>query len=258
MIALDLSGKAVLMTGALGAIAEHIVRRLHEAGATLVLTDLKPEDEARALLSEWGVAGERVTYMQLDVTDPGRVERSVNEVFERFPALDLVLGHAGGCALHPFATTPQADFDSIFKFNYLAQTYLARSVLKEWTSRSTPGHLLFTSSYVARVPHTRIPAYATAKAALEALVKCLALEYAPQGIRVNGISPGNVAAGSSLKVYDDDSEYRAFVDRVSPLGPRNSPEAVADVFLFLASELAREMTGQIVSVDMGVSIPKIG
>jgi NAD(P)-dependent dehydrogenase (short-subunit alcohol dehydrogenase family) len=146
----------------------------------------------------------------------------------------------------------------IQKFNYLAQTYLARAVLTRWCTSGIAGHLIFTSSYVARIPHARIPAYATAKAALEHFTRCLALEYASAGIRVNAISPGNVAAGSSLKVFEEDREYREFVEWVSPAGRRNSPEAVADVFAFLCSPLASEITGQIIAVDLGVSIPKIG
>ncbi len=258
MIDIDLSKKAVLITGALGAIAEHIVWQLAKAGATLVLTDVQPESEARSTLQQWGLDGYGFVYHCMDVTDGDVVDKVVDEVLKEFPNLDTVLGHAGGCGLHPFLETPQAEFDRIFKFNYLAQTYLARSVLSRWLKSGAAGHLIFTSSYVARIPHARIPAYSTAKAALEHLTRCLALEYAPMGIRINAISPGNVAAGSSLKVFEQDTEYHDFVLRVSPAGRRNSPEAIADAFVFLCSPLANEITGQVIGVDLGVSIPKIG
>jgi NAD(P)-dependent dehydrogenase (short-subunit alcohol dehydrogenase family) len=75
---------------------------------------------------------------------------------------------------------------------------------------------------------------------------------------VNAVAPGNVAAGSSLKVFEEDTEYREFVLRVSPAGRRNSPEAIANALLFLCSSLATEINGQTISVDLGVSIPKIG
>ena len=186
------------------------------------------------------------------------MQQVIHQAFSQFPQLDTVLGHAGGCGLHPFSTTTAEEFERIFQFNFLAQTYLAREVLAEWVIRQIPGHLIFTSSYVARIPHSRIPSYASAKAALECFTKCLALEYGEYGIRVNAVSPGNVAAGSSLKVFDQDPIYREFVLRVSPLERRNSPEAVGDVFVFLCSPLARELNGHVLSVDMGVSIPKIG
>ena len=258
MVGIDLSQKTILMTGALGGIAEHVVGKLTSAGANLILTDIRTPPDANRILESWKINPKRYLYYQMDVTDPSATDQVVRNAMEKYPTLDTVLGHAGGCGLHPFLETSQEEFDRIFRFNYLAQTYLARSVIRQWKARGIAGHLVFTSSYVAQVPHTRIPAYATAKAALNHLVKCLALESAPIGIRINAISPGNVAVGSSLKVYEEDREYREFVDRVSPTGRRNSPEAIADAFLFLCSPLAREINGQIIGVDLGVSIPKIG
>jgi NAD(P)-dependent dehydrogenase (short-subunit alcohol dehydrogenase family) len=170
-----------------------------------------------------------------------------------FPNMDTVIGHAGGCGLHPFATTSESEFERIFRFNFFAQTYLARPVLAPWRERKIAGHLIFTSSYVARMPHSLISSYASAKAALENFARSLALEYAESGIRVNVVSPGNVAAGSSLKVFEEDPAYREFVLRVS-LGRRNSPESIADAFVFLCSPLAREINGQILSPDYGGGI----
>jgi NAD(P)-dependent dehydrogenase (short-subunit alcohol dehydrogenase family) len=253
MIQIDLSGKAIFITGALGAIAEHMVKRLNAAGASLVLIDLKPEHEAHRMLKQWQIPDNAYFYHACDITNSPQLGRVVEESFERFPGLDTVLGHAGGCALHPFATTSDTEFERIFKFNFLAQVYLTRAVFAQWTKRKIAGHLIFTSSYVARVPHTQIPAYASAKAALENFARCMALEYASSGIRVNVISPGNVAAGSSLKVFEEDPAYREFVLRVS-LGKRNSPESIADAFVFLCSPLASEINGEILNADYGSGI----
>jgi len=253
MIHIALTGKVIFITGAMGAIAEHIVKRLNAAGATLVLIDLKPAGEAHEALRTWQIPGESYLYYSLDVTDSARLKHVVDESFERFPAMDTVLGHAGGCGLHPFAATSEAEFERIFRFNFLAQVSLTRAVFAQWTKRKTPGHLIFTSSYVARIPHTQIPAYASAKAALENFARCMALEYASSGIRVNVISPGNVAAGSSLKVFEEDAAYREFVLRVS-LGKRNSPGSIADAFVFLCSPLAAEISGQVLNADYGSGI----
>jgi len=253
MIGIDLSGKAILITGALGAIAEHMVRRLHEAGATLLLTDIKAEQEAKRMLDEWRIPTSSYVYFTADITDSVQVSGLVNRAFEQFPTMDTVIGHAGGCELHPFATTSEIYFERIFRFNFFAQTYLARAVLAQWTQRKIAGHLIFTSSYVARMPHSQISSYASAKAALENFARSLALEYALTGIRVNVVSPANVAAGSALKVFDEDPAYREFVLRVT-LGRRNSPESVANTFAFLCSPLASEINGQILSPDYGSGI----
>jgi NAD(P)-dependent dehydrogenase (short-subunit alcohol dehydrogenase family) len=253
MIQIDLSSKVILITGAMGAIAEHVVKKLIAAGAALVLVDLKSADEARETLQKWRIPDGKYVYHSIDITDSARLTRVVEESFERFPGMDTVLGHAGGCGLHPFGVTSETEFERIFRFNFLAQVSLTRSVFAQWMKRRTPGHLIFTSSYVARVPHTQIPAYASAKAALENFARCMALEYASSGIRVNVISPGNVAAGSSLKVFEEDAAYREFVLRVS-LGKRNSPESIADAFVFLCSPLASEINGEILSADYGAGI----
>jgi NAD(P)-dependent dehydrogenase (short-subunit alcohol dehydrogenase family) len=253
MVTIDLTGRVILLTGAMGAIAEHMVRRLAAAGAKLVLLDLKTTEQAIPMLKGWRISPESFVYHSIDITDSVALTRLVDATFEEFPNLDTVLGHAGGCGLHPFATAAEAEFERIFRFNFFAQTYLTRAVFTQWTARKIAGHLVFTSSYVARVPHTLIPAYASAKAALENFARCMALEYAATGIRVNVISPGNVAAGSSLKVFEEDPAYREFVLRVS-LGKRNSPESIADAFVFLCSPLAVEINGQILSADYGGGI----
>jgi NAD(P)-dependent dehydrogenase (short-subunit alcohol dehydrogenase family) len=253
MIGIDLSGKTILLTGALGAIAEHVVRRLAATGATLVLTDIKPAGEAQKMLDGWGLPHSNYIYRAADITDSAQVDELVGDAFGQFGGLDTVIGHAGGCGLHPFGSTSEEDFARIFHFNFFAQTYLARAVLAQWMRRNTAGHLIFTSSYVARMPHSQISSYAAAKAALENLARSLALEYALSGIRVNVVSPGNVAAGSSLKVFEEDAAYREFVLRVS-LGRRNSPESVANAFVFLCSPLASEINGQILSPDYGGGI----
>lgn len=253
MISIDLTGKTILITGALGAIAEHVVRRLAASGATLVLTDIKSEEQAKRTLNDWQISTAAYIYIAGDITESNQVDALVKTAFDKFPVMDTVIGHAGGCGLHPFASTSEVQFEQIFRFNYFAQTYLARSVLTRWMERKIGGHLIFTSSYVARMPHTQISSYASAKAALENFARSLALEYALTGIRVNVISPGNVAAGSSLKVFDEDPSYRDFVLRVS-LGRRNSPESIADALVFLCSPLAREINGQILSPDYGAGI----
>ena len=89
--------------------------------------------------------------------------------------------------------------------------------------------------------------------ALENLARSLAMEYASTGIRVNVVSPGNVAAGSSLKVFEEHPAYREFVLRVS-LGRRNSPDSIADAFVFLCSPMAAEINGQVLSPDHGGGI----
>jgi NAD(P)-dependent dehydrogenase (short-subunit alcohol dehydrogenase family) len=254
-MSVDLSDKTILPTGGLGAIAEYMLKAFDRAGATLVVTDRIPQTKARETLAKWSV---RADYFELDVTDQDAVAHTVDAAFARHPGINVALGHAGGTGVFSFETCTPENFDAIVQFNFTAQTYFARAVLAQWLRRACAGHLIFTSSYVAQIPMEGISAYVSAKAALEMFAKNLALEYAKHRIRVNCISPGNVAAGSSKIVYDNDAVYRAWVDRISPLGKRNSPESIANAFLYLCSPLADEVDGFTLRVDAGVGLPKLG
>ena len=258
MIEINLKGKTVLITGALGAIAGFVAKRLAEAGAFLVLTDVLGEDEAQQRINDWTLASGAWYYALMDVTDPRNVSEVVKGIFDKFPQTDTAIGLAGGCAMHPFPSTSLEEFDRIFRFNFLGQTYFARAVLSEWTKRGIAGQMIFTSSLVASLPWPDISAYASAKSALETFAKCLALEYAERHIRFNAVAPGHVAAGSAMKIYNQDAVYRTMVNRVIPLERLVRPEAIADAFLWLCSSLADDLNGQVIKVDLGASIPKVG
>src|SRR5258708_36928772 len=97
MISIDLSGKAILITGALGAIAESMVRKLVAAGANLILLDIKPEDAARQLLDDWKIPPSSYIYFSTDITNSGALTPVLTESFHHSPALDTVLRHPGAC-----------------------------------------------------------------------------------------------------------------------------------------------------------------
>lgn len=253
-----LTGKRFIMTGALGAIAEHVVRRIAENGGTIILTDILSSSDAVARVRGWGVPRDAFRYEPMDVTSPSEVDEVISRMFEQFPDIGVALGHAGGTGLHPFATTSQGEYDRIFSYNFLSQTYFARAILREWIRRSITGHMIFTSSLIARLPWPDTSAYRTAKRALEELAVSLSLEYRKHRIRFNCIAPGNMAVGSALQVYDSDKTYRKAVDNSLLFGGLIDPSSLADTYAWLASDYAREINGQVISVDRGQSLPKAG
>jgi NAD(P)-dependent dehydrogenase (short-subunit alcohol dehydrogenase family) len=258
MIEINLKGRAILITGALGAIAEAVGERLSEAGAFLVLTDVLAEDVARERVNGWKLAAGSWHYSLMDVTDPQKVSAAIKDIFGKFPHTDAAIGLAGGCPMHPFASTSLEEFERIFRYNFMGQTYFTRSVLSEWEKRNTAGQIVYTSSLVGSLPWPDLSAYTSAKAAVEMFAKCLALEYSERHIRFNVVAPGHVATGSQLKIYNEDEPYRAMVNRVIPLKRMVRPEAIADAFLWLCSALADDVNGQVIKVDLGASIPKVG
>jgi NAD(P)-dependent dehydrogenase (short-subunit alcohol dehydrogenase family) len=254
---INLKDKTILITGAFGAISEYIVNTLIDSGAFLILTDRLSEEAAYEQIKLRGHRPQSCTYRVMDVTDSGATTRTVDALFEEYPEINIALGHAGGTGMELFRDSSTESFDEVLDFNFKGQVYFTRPVLKQWLDRKIKGHMIYTSSYVSQLPWKGISAYSASKAALDMFAKNMALEYAPDGIRFNIVSPGNVAAGSSQLVYDTDPDYRREVDKISPLGHRNTPQAIANGFLYLCSCLADELDGHNLSIDAGVSLPKV-
>ena len=255
MITIDLKDKTILMTGALGGIAEYVIAALSQAGATLILTDKRSPDEARPILDARELSVD--SYFSMDVTKADNVQNTVQTIFRQWPGINIVLGHAGGTGISNFLETSPDQFLDLVNLNFLGQAYLAHAIGNEWIKRGTHGHLIFTSTFVSSIPMAGIAAYTSSKAGLEMLMKNLALEWAEFHIRVNAVSPGNVIAGKSKELYETDLDYQSWVDRVSPIG-RNSPQAIANAFVYLCSHLADELDGHALLVDNGVGLPKLG
>lgn len=258
MLQISLNGKTILITGALGSIAEAVNQKLLQAGATLILTDIIEKAEAEDYLAEKNYPYDGWFYKKMDVTDTENVNKVIAGLFDEHPEIDILIGLAGGCGMHPFKSTSVDEFNRIFTLNYFGQVNPTRKILKEWEERSIKGHVIYTSSLVASLPWTDLSAYISAKAGVESLSKCLALEYASGGIRFNCIAPGHVAAGSSFKVYQTDPVYRDMTNHAIPLARLVHPDSIADAFVFLCSEMAKDMDGQVIKVDCGASIPKVG
>lgn len=208
MIAIDLKDKLILVTGGLGAIATVTVAGLIEAGAFVIVTDILAEADGQQAMEREKLTPGRWEYRTMDVTSSRDVSSVVRSVFDKHPNIDVAIGLAGGCGLHPFATSSEETFAEILRFNFTGQTYFTRAVLREWTQHGRTAHMIYASSWVGSNPWPDISAYVSAKAALDAFAKCMALEYAKYGIRFNAIAPGHVAAGSSLKVYETNQQYR--------------------------------------------------
>jgi NAD(P)-dependent dehydrogenase (short-subunit alcohol dehydrogenase family) len=258
MLEISLSGKTILVTGALGGIATAVNQKLLQAGATLILTDIIEKAEAEDYIAKKNYPYGGWFYKKMDVTDTENVNKVITDLFDEHPDINILIGLAGGCGMHPFKSTPVDEFNRIFTLNYFGQINPTRKILKEWGERSIQGHVIYTSSLVASLPWIDLSAYISAKAGVESLCKCLALEYASEGIRFNCIAPGHVAAGSSLKVYETDPVYHDMTNHVIPLARLVHPDSIADAFVFLCSEMARDIDGQVIKVDCGASIPKVG
>jgi NAD(P)-dependent dehydrogenase (short-subunit alcohol dehydrogenase family) len=254
MSLLDLTSKTVLITGGCGAIGRVVVRVLSEHGAAVAVNDILPEGEGATTLDQAGIISSRVAYFQADATNPQDVHDLYDRVEQTLGLPNVVCCHAGIVDAYPINQYPVDRFDQLFQINVRSAFVVAQEAAQRWIERQVPGHLIFTTSWVADVPWPEITPYNASKAAMRQLMRGFARELAPKGIRANAVAPGIVAVGMAKKQWDIDPGYRARAEKAIPLGAMQPPDSVAYAFLFLCSDMANYMTGSVLLMDGGCSL----
>jgi NAD(P)-dependent dehydrogenase (short-subunit alcohol dehydrogenase family) len=254
-----LRDKVIIVTGGCGDIGAATTRTLAARGAKLVVFDLLEEDAGREKADALGA----VDYLRVDQGDSGQVHGGIDEVAERFGRVDVAIGNAavgpGGNLLDRSAE----DWANSLRINLIGCAMLAQAAARQMLSQDPDpdgvrGKILFTSSWVGAYPHSGAIDYGVGKAALNHLVKVVALEFASQGIRANAVAPGILDAGLARAAMDRDDALRAPMLGSIPMDEFGNPEQIADAFLFLCSRQSNYMTGHIMFVDGGCSLIKRG
>lgn len=185
-----------------------------------------------------------------DLADPDVPCRLVAEAAAAFGGMDALVANAGVAKPGALADLSVEDWDDMFAVNLRGAWLLAKASYPHL--RDSRGAACFTSSMSGQLPHAGSGAYSPAKAGLTLLAQTLALEWAPDGIRVNVVSPGMTRTGMTEQMYVD-PEIKKAREAIIPLGRIGDPMDVANVIEFLVSPLAGYVTGQDVCVDGGFS-----
>ena len=248
-----LQGKAAVITGGEGSIGMATARALVAEGARVCLVGLVA-DELRAGASS---LGDGATWTIADVTDPMQVKAAVAGAVETFGRLDVVVSNAGiSGVIAPVADYPDDVFDQVLAVHVRGSFLVCKYSLPYLESGAS---IVITSSVVGLTSDAGICAYATAKHALVGLMRTLAKETAPRGIRVNTIHPGPVdnefqSAIEVEAVGASREESAAAFEQMIPLSRHALPDEIAAAVVFLASDECRFMTGAQLVVDGGLSI----
>ena len=241
-----LKGKVAVVTGGTRGIGRAVVEKYLEHGAKVVLWGSRKEtvekalDELKSQNPDWEVTG-----MYPDLTDAKAVEQAVKSVNEQYGSLDILVNNAGISQSTPLYDYQPEEFDKIMKLNVSAMFYTilpAAKIMKEQGG----GVIINTSSMVSISGQPSGVGYPTSKFAVNGLTISLARELAKDHIRVNAVAPGVTKTDMVAALPE---AVVAAISAQIPLGRPGEPEDVANAFLYLASDLASYVTGEILSVD---------
>jgi NAD(P)-dependent dehydrogenase (short-subunit alcohol dehydrogenase family) len=244
-----LAGKVVFVTGASSGIGAAAVRRFAAEGASVVAA-ARRADRIEALATELSDAGLPVSSVVCDVRDEGSVEAAIGAVIERHGRLDGAFNNAGVGGAHvPFAELRAAKFDEVIATN-LRGVFLCMKHEIPAMLASGGGAIVNTSSIGGLVGGAQNGDYAASKWGLAGLTKCVALEYARQGVRVNAIAPGPTDS-EMFGRWLPTEEGRETIAAAMPMNYIAHPDDMARAALFLLSDESRWTTGAILPCEGG-------
>ncbi len=246
----QLQGKVVFATGAGAGIGRSIAEHFGREGAAVAVTDIDgtaAEATAAGIRSEGGNAA----AFRLDVTDRGAVFEVVRQAAAHFGGIDVLVNNAGVVGLARIEEITDAEFDRIYGVNIKGKLWCMQAVVPEMRRRG--GGRIVNICSISGKTGGRLPYahYSSSKAAVWALTMSAAHEFAPDKILVNGVAPGSIIGTEFSKDFNlsnDPEVLRATI----PLARRGLPEDVAPAVLFLASEGARYITGELIDVNGGL------
>ncbi|MDR3515076.1 MAG: glucose 1-dehydrogenase [Azospirillaceae bacterium] len=248
---IDLSGRVALVTGAARGIGEATARRLIEAGCTVVLNARTLNDEAQAVFADLdALRPGSTTIIDGSVAEPAVVATIARTIFAKYKRLDILVNNAGIQRDNYIGMIPDAEIEAVMVNNVFSVIRLTQA-LSRLMKRNGAGSIVNVASILARTGNPGQFVYSASKAAVIGATMASAKELGPSGIRVNAVAPGLIATRMTEAMTDADR--RRWESQI-PLGRVGSPAEVADVIAFLASDLSRYVTGQVIGIDGGLVI----
>lgn len=245
-----LDGKIALVTGGSRGIGRACAEALASQGATVIVNYVRGEDAARATADAITQKGGKADIAGFDVADTQATETAIEGLIQKHGRIDILVANAGIAIDGLLLRLKDDDSDRLWQTNLRGALACARASTKSMM-RTKAGRVLFLSSVVAEMGNPGQTGYAATKAALIGAAKCIAREYASRNITVNVIAPGFIDTDMTNAMK---TEAKEFIQKQIPLGRTGRAEEIAAACVYLASDEAAYVTGQVLRVNGGMYV----
>jgi 3-oxoacyl-[acyl-carrier protein] reductase len=250
---MDLTGKVAIVTGSGRGIGKAIAIKLAEVGATIVINDVGDSAPVEQTVAEIKKMDHQAMAVMADVSSTTDVARLVDSTTKTYGKVDILVNNAGIARDQLVMRMTDEDWDKVLTINLKSVFLCTRAVLRPMLKQRS-GRIVSISSIVGIIGNAGQANYASAKAGIIGFTKTIAKEVGSRGITVNAVAPGFIDTPMTQALSE---ERRQSMLNSIPLGYLGTPRDVAETVAFLASEEARYITGQVITVDGGISLGKL-
>ncbi len=246
-----LQGRVAIVTGASSGIGQGIAERLGSEGAKVIVDYVGSVDGAEETKATVEKAGGEAEIVQSDVTSVDANRALVDRAWTKYGRADILVNNAGMEKKSEFWETTEADYDKVMAVNLRGPFFLSQAFVRRLRDAKMPGRIINISSVHEDMAFPGFASYCCSKGGLRMLMRDLAVELGPLGITVNNVAPGAIATPINKALLEDKPKLNALLNNI-PLGRLGTPEDVAGLVAFLASDEAAYISGSTFVVDGGL------